>query len=132
MGGYLSRDAILKASALKTEAVPVPEWGGTVRVRELSGRERDEWEASLTVRRGGQMVQDVANMRAKLVARSVVGEDGEPLFTQQDVAALGELSAAALERVFDAASRLSALGEKAAEEAAGNSPAGQDAGSSSA
>jgi hypothetical protein len=117
MGSYLGRDAILKAAALKTEDVPVPEWGGSVLVRELRGRERDEWEASLAVQRGKQMVPDVANMRAKLAARVIVGEDGEPLFTQQDVAALGELSAAALDRVFEVASRLSGLGEAAVEEA---------------
>jgi len=121
MGAYLDRDAILKASALKTEDVPVPEWGGSVLVRELRGRERDEWEASLTVQRGGQMVPDTANMRAKLAARTIVGEDGEPLFTQQDVAALGELSAGALDRVFDVAARLSGLNQNALEELAKNS-----------
>ena len=127
----LTRDMILKASSLRTEEVEVPEWGGTVLVRELNGRQRDEWEASLAVQRGKQMVPDVANMRAKLVARTVVGEDGEPVFTQQDVNALGELSAAALDRVFEVASRLSGLSEADLEAAAGNSGTGQDAGSSS-
>jgi hypothetical protein len=121
MGSYLTRDAILAAAALKTEDVPVPEWGGSVLVRELRGRERDEWEASLAVQRGNQMVPDVANMRAKLVARCVVGEDHEPLFSQQDVAALGELSAAALDRVFEVASRLSGLNPADVEEMAKNS-----------
>ena len=116
MGSYLGRDAILKAAALKTEDVPVPEWGGSVLVRELRGRERDEWEASLAVQRGRQMVPDVANMRAKLAARTIVDADLEPLFSQQDVAALGELSAAALDRVFDAASRLSGLNPADVEE----------------
>lgn len=125
MGSYLGRDAILKAAALKTEDVPVPEWGGSVLVRELRGRERDEWEGSLTVQRGGQMVPDVANMRAKLAARCIVGDDLEPLFTQQDVAALGELSAAALDRVFNAASRLSGLNAAALEDAAKNSGTAQ-------
>jgi hypothetical protein len=121
VGSYLGRDAILKASALKTEECHVPEWADpetgadTVIVRELRGRERDEWEASLAVQRGRQMVPDVANMRAKLVARTVVGDDGEPVFTQQDVAALGELSAAALDRVFEVASRLSGLNADAVE-----------------
>ncbi len=132
MGSYLGRDAILAAATLKTEEADVPEWGGVVLVRELRGRERDEWEASLAVQRGKQMVPDVANMRAKLVARSIVGGDGEPVFSQQDVAALGELSAAALDRVFEVASRLSGLDEKDLEAASGNSGAGQDAGSSSA
>jgi hypothetical protein len=137
MGTYLGHDAILARSALKTEEVKVPEWADpetgadTVLVRELRGRERDEWEASLTVQRGQKMVPDVANMRAKLAARAIVGDDGEPVFSQTDVAALGELSAAALDRVFEAASRLSGLNPADVEAAAKNSPAGPDAGSSS-
>jgi hypothetical protein len=127
LGSYLGHDAILKATTLKTEEVSVPEWADpetgadTVIVRELRGRERDEWEASLAVQRGRQMVPDVANMRAKLVARTVVDADGEPVFTQQDVNALGELSAAALDRVFEVASRLSALNPDSLEEKAKNS-----------
>jgi hypothetical protein len=118
LGSYLTRDAILAATALKTEEVDVSDtaWGGVVLVRELRGRERDEWEASLTVMRAGKVVPDVANMRAKLVARSVVGQDGEPVFTQADVNALGELSAAALDRVSEVASRLSGLKEEDLEE----------------
>jgi hypothetical protein len=125
VGSYLGRDAILAATALKTEEVDVSdtEWGGVVLVRELRGRERDEWEASLAVQRGRQMVPDVANIRAKLVARTVVGEDLEPVFTQQDVAALGELSAAALDRVFEVASKLSGLNQDSVEEMAKNSEA---------
>jgi hypothetical protein len=70
-------------------------------------------------------------MRAKLVARCVVNSDLEPVFTQQDVNALGELSASALDRVFEVASRLSGLSEADLEAASGNSGTGQDAGSSS-
>ena len=127
MGSYLGRDAILRAGSLKTEEVRVPEWadpdGGAdvVLVRELRGRERDEWEATLAVQRGKQMIPDVTNMRAKLAARVIVGEDLEPVFTQQDVAALGELSAAALDRVFEVASRLSGLNQAQVEEMAKNS-----------
>jgi hypothetical protein len=138
MGSYLGRAAILAAAALKTEEVRVPEWmdpesgADVVLVRELRGRERDEWEASLAVQRGRQMVPDVANMRAKLAARAIVSpDDGEPLFSQQDVAALGELSAAALDRVFEVASRLSGLNPDALEEKAKNSGTAPDGGSAS-
>jgi|HubBroStandDraft_6_1064221.scaffolds.fasta_scaffold00062_71 hypothetical protein len=130
MGAYLGRDAILKAAALRTEEVRVPEWASpetgadVVIVREMRGRERDEWEASLAVQRGGQMVPDTANMRAKLAARCIIGEDSEPLFTQQDVAALGELSAAALQRVYEAAARLSGLNQDALEELGKSSETG--------
>ena len=48
----LTRDEILGADDLKTESVKVPEWGGTVLVRELTGAERDEWEASVVKTNG--------------------------------------------------------------------------------
>jgi hypothetical protein len=54
------------------------------------------------------------------------------LFTDEDVAALGQRSAAALERVFDAASRLSGLSAEDMEELAKNSESGQSGGSTSA
>jgi hypothetical protein len=127
----LTRDMILKADGLRTEEVPVPEWGGSVLVRELRGRERDEWEASLAVQRGRQMVPDVANMRAKLVARTVIGDDGEPVFSQQDVNALGELSAAALDRVFEVASKLSGLNADAVETGKASSATAPNGGSTS-
>jgi hypothetical protein len=74
------------------------------------------------------MVPD-ANMRAKLAARVIVDSELEPVFTQQDVAALGELSAAALDRVFEVASRLSGLNQDAVEEKAKNSSTAPDGGS---
>ena len=83
----LGKEQILKADDLPTEDVEVPEWSGTVRVRGLSGKGRDEYWASMTVQRGSRQTLDVANATAKLVARCVIGEDGEPLFTQNDVAA---------------------------------------------
>jgi len=116
----LSRDDILKAEDLSTEEVDVPEWGGTVLVRGMSGRERDEFEVSMTVRHGKQMVQDFANTRAKIVARCVVDEDGQRLFTDADVAVLGEKSGAAIDRIFGVASRLSGLGAEDVEELAEN------------
>ena len=43
----LSKTAILCANDLQTEDVDVPEWGGVVRVRSFTGRERDAFEASM-------------------------------------------------------------------------------------
>ena len=36
---FLSRDEILQHKAMRVEAVAVPEWSGTVNVKELTGRE---------------------------------------------------------------------------------------------
>jgi ribosomal protein L12E/L44/L45/RPP1/RPP2 len=116
----LSRDDVLKAEDLTTEEVDVPEWGGSVLVRGLSGRERDEFEASMMVRRGKRYVPDTANVRAKIVARCVIGDDGERLFTDSDVDALGEKSGAAIDRVYEVAARLSGLSDEDIEEIAEN------------
>ena len=127
----LSRDQILEAKDLETREGDVPEWGGTVLVRALSGTDRDAYEASLVQIRGKQQVPNLANIRAKLVARAVVDEDGNRLFSDADIKALGQKSAAALSRVFTVAAEMSGLDEKDIEEIEGNSDAAQSGASTS-
>jgi hypothetical protein len=113
----LSKDAILAAEDRRTCDVDVPEWGGTVRVRALSGAERDAYEIALAgVRPDGTARPNLVNVRARLVAMAVVDEDGKRLFTDRDAAALGEKSAQAMDRVFVAAQRLSGLSQGDVEE----------------
>lgn len=133
----LNRDAILAADDREYEDVECPEWGGTVRVRAMSGTERDSYEASCVQERPvydgrGRPVKGqyefrrtLDNVRAKLVVRCVVNEDGSRMFEDGDAFALGEKSAAALDRVFDVAARLSRISDSDIEELAGNSGAGQ-------
>lgn len=112
---YLSKDDILKADDLPTEDVDVPEWGGTVRVRGLTGTERDRFEFALAAAREKP---DQVEVRAHLVARCIVDEDGGRLFTDKEVGKLGGKSGAALDRVFDKVRELSGMGDGALEEAA--------------
>ena len=128
----LSRDDILKAADNEPEEVDVPEWGGTVLVRGMTGRERDAFEVSLMQPgRGGRKVMDPANVRAKLVARCVVDDDGGRLFTDADVAELGGKSAAAVDRVYAVAARLSGMGGDDQEELTRDFALADGAGSSS-
>jgi hypothetical protein len=117
---HLSKDDILKAADTRTEEVEVPEWGGTVLVRGLTGLERDDYEMSLMVERGGRMVMDTANGRAKLAVRCCVDDDGSRIFDDADANTLGRKSGKALDRVFDVAARLSGLREEDAKAAAEN------------
>lgn len=110
----LTRDKILSADDIRSERVKVPEWGGEVIVREMTGEERDEWEGSVVRREEGEdgkaaVIIDPANMRAKLVALTVVDEKGERIFTMDDVEALGKKSGKALDRVVDKAKNLSKI-----------------------
>ena len=118
----LTRDQILAADDRKTERVSVPEWGGDVIVSVMSGQQRDAYEMLLVeVDASGKSKSRMDNLRAKLVACSVVDEAGNNLFTERDVAELGKKSAAALQRVFVAASRINRVTEEGMEDAAKNS-----------
>lgn len=115
----LSRDDILGAEDIITELVEVKEWGGTVRVRGLTGRERDAFEASIVGSRAGKSrQQNLQNVRAKLCALSLVDASGQRMFTERDIQALGNKSAAALNQVWNTAQRLSGLSDEEVDELA--------------
>ncbi len=117
----LSKDQILEADDLQNQEVDVPEWGGSVYVRSMTGADRDAFEASMvTVNPDGSRTPDMRNLRAKLVALTLVDEAGNRLFEVADIPRLALKSAAALERVFEAAQRLNGLGVKAEEDAVKN------------
>jgi len=130
----LSRDQITAADDRRWEDVPVPEWGGEVRVVGMSGTDRNGYQSSL-VRIGPDgkpQGVNLDNQTAKLLARCLVDEDGKPLFSLKDIAVLGAKNGAVLERLSKVAKRLSGLQDGAVEDAAGNSGPAQSGSSTSA
>jgi hypothetical protein len=109
---FLGRDAILSADDTKYDTVPCPEWGGDVRVRSLTGTQRDAYEASIMQTNGTDRKLNLRNARAKMVVLAVVDDDGRPVFTTDDVSALGRKNAAPIERIFDAARKMSGMSEE--------------------
>lgn len=128
----LSKTDIFGADDRRYEDVAVPEWGGTVRLRSLTGEERDRYEASMVKRVGNKQVDDLRNARARLVVLAAVNEDGTPLFDQNDTAALGRRSSAALDRLFEAACKLSGISDDDVKELEGNSGPAQSGPATSA
>lgn len=114
----LNRDDILKADDIGRELVPVPEWGGDVYVKGMTGAERDKFEASIVEQRGKKQNLNMTNIRAKLASLTICDEQGKRLFTEADIAKLSEKSASALQRVFAIAQRLSGIGDADVEELA--------------
>lgn len=121
----LTRDQILQCADIQTESVEVPEWGGAVLVKGLSGAERDSLEAAIVEVRGRKQRLHLENTMARLVAMSVVDENGKRLFTNGDIEALGKKSSAALQRVCQVAQRLSGLTQDDLEDMSKNSESGQ-------
>jgi len=123
---YLTRDEILDADDIQYEEVECPEWGGTVLIRSLSGKERDDFEAESLVQKGKSSQVNLRNVRARLVARCAVDDrGGKPIFSMSDVDALGRKNAGALDRVFTAAMQLSGLTPKDVQELVENFEPGQ-------
>lgn len=129
MSTLLSRSAILAADDLKHEDVPVPAWGGTVRIRVMTGAERDTFRLSIASASG----VPVGRFSAALLAATIVDESGACMFTVADIDALQAKSAESLDVPAEVAMRLNGLGSKAEADAAKNSASGQsgDSGSDS-
>lgn len=126
----LTREQILSADDLKTEEVAVPEWGGSVLVRTLTAHERDVFEDGLVQTKGKGRNQtremQLADVRAKLAALTIVNGEGHQVFNKTDVVDLGKKSAGALNRVWDVASRLSGMSNEDVDELLGNSETAPD------
>lgn len=109
MPKFLSRDEIFSAEDIRYEIVEVPEWGGAIKLRSLSGAERDDFEAKSMVGHGNKQRINTRRIRARLIAMCAIDENNHQLFEPADVMKLSEKSAAALERLFEAAQRLSGM-----------------------
>ena len=126
----LTRQTIdLTPRELPREKVPAPEWASPdvkpedayVWVRTMEGEERDKWEESLTVQGGKKIKVNLDGIRAKLAVKTCVDDDGNQLFTEEDIAKLNKLSCLPLARVFDVASRLNGLSQEDIDDIVGKS-----------
>jgi hypothetical protein len=124
----LTREAILAAPDLKPTKVEVPEWGGFVYVRQMTGAERGALEAEAIADKKNH----VATLRSRMAARCICNEAGDRLFADADIEALGKKSQAGLDRVMAAIAQANALGDEGVTAAGESSTGGPSAGSGSA
>lgn len=129
--GLLTRDQIKAVQDAIFEEVEVPEWGGSVRVKALTGAERDAFESSLAQQKGKKIRMNMQNVRARLARLTCVDENGKPIFQPSDEQWLGEKSAAALDRVFGVAMRLAGMRDEDIEELTENFTEGPSGSSTS-
>jgi len=99
----LTREQILGADDLLREEVDVPEWGGVVFVRTMTGTERDVWNDRAT---GEDGKRDMTDFSARLCVACVVKEDGTRIFSDSDAPRLGAKSGKMLNKAFLVAARL--------------------------
>lgn len=105
----LSKAKILAANDNKLDKTNVPEWGGEVYLKVLSGTDRDAFEE-------GYSEQKMKNFRSRFLVLTLCDEKGERLFTEAEVDELGKKSAVVLARLFDKAWALNAFRNEDVEE----------------
>ena len=114
----LTRDGILAMLDRRREPVEVPEWGGTVYVQSLSGRERDEFSLSLMGPDRRPDMTKLPGMKQRLLVLTIVDDHGVRLFSDEDADALGEKDPDVIDRIWTVANRLAGLGHTAVPDAA--------------
>lgn len=122
----LTRAQINESTDRKWEDVPVPEWGGEVRLMELSSADRGYIEAGSVVANGQSptmRVDSLKTYREKLVAMAMVDEAFKRVYSNKEMAELGLKSGAIIERLAAKVQELSGMGRFAVKEAEGNSDA---------
>ncbi len=105
----LSREQILEADDRKYEVVECPEWGGDVRLRSITGTQRDAYEQSLMQSNGADRKMNLRNARVKLIVLCAVDQGGHSLFSTEDLSALGRKNAAPIDRLFDVCRKLAGM-----------------------
>lgn len=111
MSKLLTREQIDSLNDVQFEEVEVPEWGGRVRLRSITAKQRDAFEQSMIVGEGVKRRANLLNARAKLVALCLVDENGTRLYPDDKAYLLGERNAAGMDRVFSVCQRLSGLSQ---------------------
>lgn len=104
----LTKDQIF-AVPLRTEEVEVPEWGGSVLIREMTAAELQENGRFILKPDGKADMNRAVQVPTRLCARQVVDDHGQRLFSDQDIRQLMELHGAAINRIAKAVRLLSGL-----------------------
>lgn len=117
----LGKEAILKAQDLTFEEVEVKEWGGKVRIRTLTGTERDEYEMQLFSTKGKNVEWNRKNFRSKLLVLTIVDEKNQRLFTEKDIDALGAKNSQPIDMLATIAMKINGIMAKDVDDLTKNS-----------
>lgn len=111
----LTKNQILKANDIVTKKINA--FGGEVIISTISAQARESYEKAV-IDVNGKV--SGSNIRARLLAVSIVDEDGTLLFNESDIKDLGKKSATEVDKLFSAILKLNGMGDDNVEEVAKN------------
>jgi len=128
MSKQLTRDDILSIDDVVKFAVEVPEWGGTIYIKVLSGAEKESFETFTQRRLSGMGTDgkqdlskvDIRQVRVTLLQMAIVDSTGNRLFTTDDLGKLNQKNGTVIERLVAIAQKHNGMTKESAEEIAKN------------
>lgn len=108
----LTRAAIMAAAKPRIVSVDVPEWGGSVHLREMTAGQRDQFDALQLSVAEADRYQDI---RARMLVQSLCDADGALLFGSADLATVSGFPASAVTRIWEICLDLNGMRPGAAE-----------------
>ena len=111
---HLTLDQIKNADDVKTAVVEIPEWGGEVTVKGMTGRLRSNLEQKISSN------APHGDIKMMIVTSCTLNPDGTPMFKSDDRKWLIEKAADPIEKIFEGVCKLSGIHDKAVDEAEGN------------
>lgn len=112
----LTKEQIVNKNDLPTQVVEVPEWGGEVEIRCFTAEQRDRLESALLNENKDGKTPDITNHRVRVVSEAIIDENGNQVFSADDVVALSKKSFVAINKVYKAAIKLSKMRKQDIEE----------------
>jgi hypothetical protein len=101
----LNKAKILAADDVKLQEIAVPEWGGSVFLKVLSGTDREAFEESYAD-------QKLKAFRLRFLVLALCDDKGDRLFSEGEITELGTKSAVVINRLFEAGWKLNAFREE--------------------
>jgi len=92
----LSKQEILAKVKLPEVEIEVPEWGTTLKLKGMTGKQRLVLAKSVNPETDKEDAEAIVNIITKLISISVVDETGNPMFSEDEAKALvdGDLNTA--------------------------------------
>ena len=122
----LTAEEILNAQDAQVIPLDVPEWGGSIFIRTMSGKERDRIEImfdNMQDKKNGGI--KIKAWRAEFASLVIADESGKRIFTDGQAVALGDKNGGVLDRIADAGMAHNKLDAASIEETEKNSESDQ-------
>jgi hypothetical protein len=114
----LNRNQILEAKDIKTKDIEVKEWGGTIRIKQLSAKEYNDITMNMvnirkmaakqlsSKKNADENLEDaineiaIKNQKILLIIKSVVDENMKPLFSEADMELLYQKNTNVIDKII--------------------------------